>query len=180
MNVFPELQPSRRQYGFTLVEAMVAMLVLSIGLLGLAGLQASGLRSSQGAYARSQAVVLAYDIAERIRANPAETDTTAGTNSSAYNIAMGTQPSGYPSCLGSGTPPSGGACDCIGSSANCSSSNLATSDVGSWKAMLTALLAGGDGSIVQAGRSYTITVRWDEDRTGNVADLKSFALGITL
>lgn len=59
-----------RQAGFTMIEVLITVLVLSIGLLGLAALQATGLKESQMAYMRSQAVLLAYDMADRIRANP--------------------------------------------------------------------------------------------------------------
>lgn len=55
--------------GFTLIEVLVALLVLSIGLLGVAGLQLASLRDSQDAYMRSQASILAMDITERMRAN---------------------------------------------------------------------------------------------------------------
>jgi type IV pilus assembly protein PilV len=58
----------RTQRGFSLLEVLIALLVLSIGLLGLAALQAAGLRSSHGAYLSSQATLLAYDMADRIRA----------------------------------------------------------------------------------------------------------------
>ena len=57
--------------GFTLIEVLIAMLVLAVGLLGLAGLQATSLRNNQSAYNRSQATQLAYDIADRMRANSA-------------------------------------------------------------------------------------------------------------
>ena len=56
--------------GFTLVEVLVAILVLSIGLLGMAGLQLAGLRNGHTAHMRSQATLLAEDLAERMRANP--------------------------------------------------------------------------------------------------------------
>ena len=56
--------------GFTLLEVLIALVVLSIGLLGIASLQSVGLRSSHGAQLNSQAVLLAYDLADRIRANP--------------------------------------------------------------------------------------------------------------
>jgi type IV pilus assembly protein PilV len=60
----------QRQSGFTLVEIMVTMVVMTIGFLGLAGLQATALRSNSGATLRTQAVIYANDMAERIRANP--------------------------------------------------------------------------------------------------------------
>ena len=57
------------QHGFTLLEVLIALLILSVGLLGLANLQILGLRSSQGALLRSQATVLAEELAERMQVN---------------------------------------------------------------------------------------------------------------
>jgi type IV pilus assembly protein PilV len=64
----PRISRSRSR-GFTLIEALVSLLVLSIGLLGVASLQLSSLRANSSAAARSQATFLAYDIADRMRAN---------------------------------------------------------------------------------------------------------------
>jgi len=72
--------------GFTLVEALVALLVLSIGLLGVAALQLSSLRSNHGSSLRSQATLLAYDIVDRMRVN--QVAATSGD----YDIAIGTAP----------------------------------------------------------------------------------------
>lgn len=58
------------QLGFSLLEVMIAVLVLAIGLLGLSALQANGLRANGSAHQRSQAVTLAYDMMERLRADP--------------------------------------------------------------------------------------------------------------
>jgi type IV pilus assembly protein PilV len=60
---------TQTQSGFTLVEVLVAVVVLAVGLLGLAGLQVTSVRFNNSAYLRSQATNLAYDIADRIRAN---------------------------------------------------------------------------------------------------------------
>ena len=60
---------SSRSQGFSLVEAMVALVVLAVGMLGIAGLYVTTLRSSGGAIYRQQAVGLAEDLADRIRAN---------------------------------------------------------------------------------------------------------------
>lgn len=62
---------SQRAAGFTLLEILVAILILSIGLLGLASLQASGLRSNHSGYLRSKATIFAYEMADRLRANRA-------------------------------------------------------------------------------------------------------------
>ena len=56
--------------GFTLLEVMIALIIFSIGLLGLAGLQAAGIRSNQISYSRTIATQLVYDMADRIRNNP--------------------------------------------------------------------------------------------------------------
>jgi type IV pilus assembly protein PilV len=62
-------QPTRRQGGFTLLEVLIAALVLAIGLLGLASLYAVGLKSADSANQRTKATLLAEDIFERMRAN---------------------------------------------------------------------------------------------------------------
>lgn len=71
------------QKGFSLIEVLIALLVTSVGLLGLAALQAKSLQYNHGAYLRSQANILAYDIADRMRLNR----DVARTNG--YNIALG-------------------------------------------------------------------------------------------
>ncbi len=58
-----------REHGFTMLEVLVAILVLSLGLLGLAGLQTMGLRNNTASTQRTIATLLAYDIADRMRAN---------------------------------------------------------------------------------------------------------------
>ena len=60
----------RRQRGLTLIESMVALLVISIGLLGIAALQLSAMQQNATALNHSQAVWINYNMADRIRANP--------------------------------------------------------------------------------------------------------------
>lgn len=60
--------------GFTLLEVLIAMLIFAIGMLGLAGMQGVALKDNNDAYMRSQAVFFAYDMGDRIRANPAYWD----------------------------------------------------------------------------------------------------------
>lgn len=66
--------------GTTLIEVLIAVLVLGIGMLGIASLQATSLRNSQSSLERSQAVIATYAIIDAMRAN--RTDALAG----AYNI----------------------------------------------------------------------------------------------
>lgn len=58
------------QSGFTLIEILVAVLVLSVGILGLVGLESFSMQNNRTAHLRSQASILAYELADRIRANP--------------------------------------------------------------------------------------------------------------
>lgn len=160
------------QAGFTLVEVMIAMVVFGIGLLGLAGLQATSLMNEHSSYTRSQAVLLAYEMADRMRANPdGGTDYETATTEAAADIT------GYSTTLCTANP--------------CTPANMAIYDLGGWKAALPNLLVSGQGQIVNTvGTStYTITVHWDEDRTGatgtncpvnDETDLRCFQLAITL
>jgi type IV pilus assembly protein PilV len=63
------MKSSRSQRGITLIEVLIALLLVSIGLLGMASLQANSLKFNRSAYTRTQATQLAYDIADRMRAN---------------------------------------------------------------------------------------------------------------
>ena len=72
----------KRERGMTLVEALVALVVLSVGLLGVAGLQLSSLRNNHNAHLRSQATALAYDIMDRMRAN------RVAARAGEYNVAI--------------------------------------------------------------------------------------------
>src|SRR5690554_6431675 len=68
------LKPPRRQTGISLLEVLIAMLILSLGLLGLAGLQMSALRNNQSAMERSMAVVESYSIVDAMRIAPNAVD----------------------------------------------------------------------------------------------------------
>ena len=86
--------------GLTLVEVMIAMVVLSVGLLGLAGLQIHGLRGTSNANSRVQATFILSGMSERMHANPTEFTQNLTYNGVALNAnACGAQP---PSCNGGG------------------------------------------------------------------------------
>lgn len=135
---------SMKQSGFTLLEVMVAMVVLSIGLLGLAGLMASSMRNNQSAYHSTQATWLAYDILDRMRANNA--------------VALA---GGYSAASALGSPA---AC-----STTAPSGSIAAQDISGWKNMIACALPVGDGSILvtPANRQVRITVQWNDSRATN-------------
>src|SRR5271169_4745035 len=70
-----------QQRGVTLVEILVAVVLLSIGLLGLAGLQLRGMQVNQGSALRSQAAILVGDLADRMRADVAAANPVNTTGS---------------------------------------------------------------------------------------------------
>jgi len=91
----PAITPSwpQKTRGVSLIEVLVAVLVLSVGLLGLAALQSFSLQANQGAYHRTQAVNVAYELADFYRANrgnPAGVDTTFWAARVAEHLPTGT------------------------------------------------------------------------------------------
>ena len=73
--------------GFTLVELLIALLVLSIGMLGIAALFAESLQAGRSAQLRTQAVSIAADLADRIRANRVSAGAYAGAGTGARAVA---------------------------------------------------------------------------------------------
>lgn len=108
-----------RHHGFTLIEVMIAVVVLSVGLLGVAALQLTSKKSSHQAWQRAQAVLLADGLVERIRMNPGA--------AASYHTGLGN------SALGGatrGTP----AQDC--STQACTAVQMATWDLWNWERRL--------------------------------------------
>jgi len=152
-----------RQNGFTLVETLVALVVLAVGMLGIAGLYVEGLRLNRTAIYRTQAVELAADMAERIRAN-------RGARS---------QPIYTGADVGTGPPDDPLAC----TNATCSPGELRDYDWAAWLAAIDERLpAGASAEITEtlvdppnpfSLIDYEIVIRWPE--TGQDDDV-SFRL----
>ena len=60
----------RKSKGFSLVEVLIALVIMSVGMLGIAGLYVHSMQAGRTSLFRHHAVTLAGDIADRIRANP--------------------------------------------------------------------------------------------------------------
>jgi len=147
--------------GFTLLEVLIAVLVLSIGLLGLAGLQLTGLRNNHSAQLRGQATQFAYDMVDQMRANP------VGMGASAYNSPTATATA---SCLTS-IPATG-----------CTPAQMAEQDMFEWAANIAAALPDGDAIVCLdatpedgtsaakacsgGGSVYALKLWWTDDRSG--------------
>jgi type IV pilus assembly protein PilV len=88
MNTVKALTGPKAQRGLGLIEVLITVLVLAIGLLGLASLQQASIRNNQSAMERSMGVVQSYSIIEAIRADP------DSAKSGRFNIAIDATPSG--------------------------------------------------------------------------------------
>jgi len=85
-STMPKLGHNHRQRGVTLLEVLIAVVVLSIGLLGMAALQSSAISLNHSAYLRTQAINLSYDMSDRLRAN------RAAALQGEYDHGMGSAP----------------------------------------------------------------------------------------
>ncbi|HEC17804.1 MAG TPA: type IV pilus modification protein PilV [Gammaproteobacteria bacterium] len=169
MSLINPHQAKRYRAGFTLVEILVTIVVVSIGLLGLAGLQINGLRANLSSEARSKASVLANDIIERMRANP------LGVAAGAYDGVS------YTEADCAGAPPAPFCSSTSGGSGpvdSCNAAEMAAVDAWVWGCGMPVAadveasgivhqLTNGTASITcaapcGAGSAHTITVTWDE------------------
>jgi len=113
--------PNRSMRGFTLLEVLVAVLIFSLGLMGLAGLLAVSVKTNHAAYMRTQATFLAQGMADRMRAN------VLGLWNNSYNLAT-TAPLAF---------PQSGPTTCT---AACGYADVATRDLAIWKQQLAQFL----------------------------------------
>jgi type IV pilus assembly protein PilV len=148
-----------QQSGFTLIEVLISALILAIGLVGVAGLQAVSLKNNQSTFMRSQATALAYDLADRMRANVTAAD------------------------IGSYNPGAAAMTSTCATTSGCGPAAMAAHDIAEWNAALAALLPSGVGFVCidstpndgtgpgdaqcdGNGGQFSIKVWWDDDRDG--------------
>jgi type IV pilus assembly protein PilV len=148
--------------GFTLLEVLVALVVISLGLLGLAGLQVVSLKNNQTAYYRALATQQAYDMMDRMRAN------LAGITAGNYDNLTTAIPAD-PGCF----------------TAGCSTADMTVTDYFQWLSNTALMLPVGSGSVrciqgpattcvtnsATSNRIFDITVSWTaRTEAGNVPD----------
>ena len=137
--------------GFSLLEVLISLVITAVGLLGVAGLMSTTLKSNDSAAMRSQATAQAYNIIDRMRAN------MPAVNNLDYVVSM-------PAGAATGALPS----SCTGFGAGCNSAATATYDVAQWEYELAKLLPQGRGSISTTlgptASTYTVTVLWNDSR----------------
>ena len=138
--------PSRRQEklmkivgGFTLVEVLIALIILSVGMLGIAGLYVHSMQAGRTSIFRHHAVTLAGDVADRIRANPraAIAYSQAGANN-----------------------------NCVNGGVDCTPEQMAGNDIDLWDQQAADTLPNStvtvdiDNTVIPW--TYQITIAWDE------------------
>ncbi len=130
----------KKNTGFTLIEVMVALAVLSIGMLGIASLFTQSLGATRTTQYRGQAINLLTDMADRIRVNRSAEAAYEGAGAD------------------NNCDPAGGA--------TCTPAEMAAHDLFVWGAQVQALLPGGAWTVAHDGTTapptYTITVTWSE------------------
>ncbi len=138
------INKNNKQYGFSLVEVLIALIIMSVGMLGIAGLYVQSMQAGRTSLFRHHAVTLAGDVADRIRANP-----RAGA---AY--------------AGAGNDNS-----CIAQNLDCDEDAMAGNDIFIWKAQALDSLPTGNVTVVYDDSTvppnYQITVTWDEPNAIN-------------
>ncbi|MFT4178465.1 MAG: type IV pilus modification protein PilV [Thermomonas sp.] len=138
-----------RQSGVSLIEVLVSVLILSVGLLGIAAMQATALRNGQSSLERSQAVIQSYAILDAIRADR--------SNATAYSTGSMRCAAVAPASDASATTA------------------LAQAQVNDWISALKAAMGtstdtttcGQVACVVNAttnGSTCTVTVQWDDSR----------------
>jgi type IV pilus assembly protein PilV len=155
------------QKGMTLIETLIAFIVLAIGMLGIAGMLLLSNKVNNSSYAKQQAVQCIYDIFDKMRANY---QAAINGNYNGSNINT----SGTPSLP---TSP-GTMCD----QSTCSAAELAAYDIWYWLTFDVSKLPGGSGSITSAPASgaarntlITVTVQWDDSLAQNLVGASSSA-----
>ncbi len=150
---FSPLNMGSRQRGAGLIEVLVAILILAIGLLGMAGMTAASIKYNQMSRMRGAGVLLVNDLAERARVNVLGFDagSYASPNNKKYSFST--------------TLTNESGCSDLGAN-KCTAGDLATYDVNQWLKNIRARLPGGDAfiqtSVTKDARTMDIWLMWTE------------------
>ena len=157
-----------RQSGFSLLEVLISLVVLSVGLLGIAGLETAGMRMTYNGSVWSAAAMSAQNIVDKMRANPGcinngatitSCTSTGGVIGGNYD-ALTAKPTSSPSCT------------------TCTSAQIAQVDAYDWYTTIGNNLPSGTGSVMCVTASYcdqanyvsqavyVITICWDDGVSG--------------
>lgn len=157
---FPEARAGlRRHGGFSLLEVLIAIVIVGIGLLGLAALQSFSIKANQSANFRTKATALAYDLLDRMRAN--RTEVVAGRYYTVYTSAPA-------NCPAPANPSP--------------TQTTATRDLLEWKCALQNELPEGQGRVQMTGGTVSVAIRWIDARWASTpaGQLSEFSLTSSL
>lgn len=157
----------KRQQGFSLIEVLLAVVVLAIGLLAGSRMQMLGLNYTQGGMIRSHATLAANDILDRIR----------------LNREYAVDNAGYDNFDTDGTIPA--ATSCI--STGCTPAQIAQTDLREWAGYfakgdetgISTPLMNATGTITRNGPTFTVVIRWSEQISGD-ADPRQISISARL
>lgn len=131
--------PPGKIAGFTLIEVLIALIIMSVGMLGIAGLYVHSMQAGRTSMLRHNAVTLAGDIADRIRANPRA--------AAAYGLG-------------------GANNNCVAQGVDCTPAQMAANDIFLWNQQAVATMPNGAVNVVfnngVVPPTYQITVTWTE------------------
>ena len=187
--------PRRSARGFTLIEVMVAIVILSFGLLGVAGLMVLGIQNSYSSQQRTIATQLAYDMIDRMRANFTGVELAASGVGGNYD-----RPASNPSAAGG--PYATQVTACIGESGPatpinaCTVAGMVNNDAFEWQDLIRRRLGSGVGIVCRdssnsigsydgttlihncdgVGPKYAIKIYWLDDRSGSGVGTDSVTL----
>jgi type IV pilus assembly protein PilV len=140
------------QRGVSLIEALVALLVLALGIMGMAGIQTRTLVESRTTNSRALALQMADDLLDRMQANSALRINPPAV--SPYLAAWGALAAAPVNCF----------------TAGCNGAQLAAFDLVQWKASLARVLPGGDARVFRSNTDATqfgILIGWTETQAKN-------------
>jgi type IV pilus assembly protein PilV len=162
----------RRVAGFSLIEVLIALVILSVGLLGIAAMVSTSLKSKDSSYYHTEALALTNAIMDRMRANH-DTATANG-----YDVNFGGTPTGgsaNTNCTSAGPPP-------------CTTAQIAAMDVAQWQNDIGLILPPFSSSVPAAGSISTTTVnqmtqvnvsiRWNDLRANQAVGASTSAAPI--
>ena len=168
LNLNMHIAPSQR--GISLIESMVAIVVMALGILGIVGVQLRTLSDTQTGVRRAQAIHLIEDLSERIKVNP-----NALLNIGGYAMAWGTNPTGAPDCK----------------AIACTTAQIIQYDLQEWKRLVNNTLAPqantaaaataltdasifipADETVASNRRQLGVMIRWRENERSTTADYR--------
>lgn len=148
--------------GFSLIEVLIALVILSVGLLGIAAMVSTSLKSKDSSYYHTEALALSGAMLDRMRAN------RAVATADGYDVSFGGTPAGAP-----------GGDNCSTTADTCTTTQIAAVDVAQWQAEIGAILPPFSTSVPAAGSITTTTVnqmtqvnvviRWNDQRANRAA-----------